>query len=878
MSSDRIGSTLGAVVELVGREQVARHAHQSLERSTGILLVGAAGIGKSALASEVGGELAASGAYLEHVQCSEMTKSVPFAPLMHLLPRTVAPDPTQLSRGLIDTILTRADDRPVLLLIDDLQHSDAGTAAVMISLVTHHGARVIASTRPNDTIAPSVQSLWKDGHLERIDLEPLTTPAIAELAQQLTGSPLSPSLRTEIALRADGNPFYALALTRVGLGSGAIQDRDGLSDLARPLPVAAEIADVLRSQIGSLSPEARGMVEMIAVGENMPIELFGDIEEQQLIESLTTDGLVLVDRTTDSHATRCAHPLIGEYVRSQLPPGRAQRINESLLGRIASLDDAAPLDLLRAASIAISSEIEVEPELLLDAARVAINVVELDLAVDAALAASTMETSARSHLLAGTALWMTGKVDEARDHFDQAEALDPDEEQRARLAIERSHIAVFFEHDAARGEALLQQAYDELTSHSLRLEIGAMMIFPLAMSGRNEEAIAFGTELMQLDQTTPHIEIQLLGMLAMARFMIGSFHGMQPIVERAAQADTDGGAQSLMFGGQVMMGDLAMRKAALDLAGAEQYLKTTFDLYVVTHRAGGAANAWSSYLTTLQCLTGNLADALVHTAVALEESLIADDPMGMKPMLIASRATALAQTNQTERAVEALAEITDDYADRHRRAALWRGWANAWIVGQNDPEAGAELAATWGRYGVENGMNYWAWDVLHSAVRLGGGHDVCALLQQEADRADMALVALYARHAHAASDQNSDELFAVAVAFAEHGAWALAAEAYASAALADPSAPRASISHLRGSLAMACTDLADTPLLRRLVNPLSDHETSVAQLAAAGKTSKEIAEARFVSTRTVDNQLRSVYKKLGLSGRADLAAIFQTKP
>jgi len=59
-----------------------------------------------------------------------------------------------------------------------------------------------------------------------------------------------------------------------------------------------------------------------------------------------------------------------------------------------------------------------------------------------------------------------------------------------------------------------------------------------------------------------------------------------------------------------------------------------------------------------------------------------------------------------------------------------------------------------------------------------------------------------------------------------------------------------------------------------LVNPLTDNETEVALLAAQGQPSKQIAEARFVSARTVDNQLRSIYKKLGLGGRADLAAAF----
>ena len=63
------------------------------------------------------------------------------------------------------------------------------------------------------------------------------------------------------------------------------------------------------------------------------------------------------------------------------------------------------------------------------------------------------------------------------------------------------------------------------------------------------------------------------------------------------------------------------------------------------------------------------------------------------------------------------------------------------------------------------------------------------------------------------------------------------------------------------------------PVVAAVENPLSEPEFEVALLAAGGASSKEIGEQRFVSPRTVDNQLRSVYKKLGISGRSDLAAL-----
>jgi DNA-binding CsgD family transcriptional regulator len=42
-------------------------------------------------------------------------------------------------------------------------------------------------------------------------------------------------------------------------------------------------------------------------------------------------------------------------------------------------------------------------------------------------------------------------------------------------------------------------------------------------------------------------------------------------------------------------------------------------------------------------------------------------------------------------------------------------------------------------------------------------------------------------------------------------------------------------------------------------------------LAAAGCNSRDIADRLVISVRTVDNHLRSVYRKLGVSRRHDLA-------
>jgi DNA-binding CsgD family transcriptional regulator len=52
---------------------------------------------------------------------------------------------------------------------------------------------------------------------------------------------------------------------------------------------------------------------------------------------------------------------------------------------------------------------------------------------------------------------------------------------------------------------------------------------------------------------------------------------------------------------------------------------------------------------------------------------------------------------------------------------------------------------------------------------------------------------------------------------------------------------------------------------------LTPSERRVAEIAADGASNREIAQALFVTTKTVEVHLTSAYRKLGVRGRAELA-------
>ena len=53
---------------------------------------------------------------------------------------------------------------------------------------------------------------------------------------------------------------------------------------------------------------------------------------------------------------------------------------------------------------------------------------------------------------------------------------------------------------------------------------------------------------------------------------------------------------------------------------------------------------------------------------------------------------------------------------------------------------------------------------------------------------------------------------------------------------------------------------------------LTPSELRVAEMAAAGQTNRQIAQALFVTQRTVENHLTSSYSKLAINSRPELRA------
>ncbi|MGW9121264.1 AAA family ATPase [Streptomyces sp. NPDC055663] len=218
-------------MRLVGRTSVigvldAALADCAAGGSQAVLIEGAAGCGRSALADTVAERAAAAGALVLSAVATVAEQQIPWGVLRQLVHRTPGfrlPDrnsgnePSRVAdlREFCDRVCELSLDRPVLLCVDDVQHADAESLRHLQYLVRHaRGSRVLVvltgSPQPPSQDPLFTTELMRQPHFRRIRLSPLSRTETARFLE-LDGCE---GLTSEEAHRVSGgNPLLLRALT-----------------------------------------------------------------------------------------------------------------------------------------------------------------------------------------------------------------------------------------------------------------------------------------------------------------------------------------------------------------------------------------------------------------------------------------------------------------------------------------------------------------------------------------------------------------------------------------------------------------------------------------------------------------------------------------
>ncbi|OBB15863.1 hypothetical protein A5662_06490 [Mycobacteriaceae bacterium 1482268.1] len=316
---EAIGSA--GLTPMVGREGEMQILQQSWDRVVEgrghvVLLSGEAGIGKSRLVHALTEKAAERRAWLSPCQCSPYYQNTAFYPLIDLFQRVVLrfdrqesssqklrklegflvqsglpleeaipqfasllslplsaeyrqPDipaeqqKQQTMRALLEILVRRAAQQPVLFVVEDLHWVDPTTLELLSLLVDQvHDAPILALF----TCRPDFSSPWTDHpNVTEVGLARLPPSEAAELTSRVAGGKSLPEeLLAQVVSKTDGVPLFVEELTKMLIESGLLAERADRYELMGPLPPLAvpnTLHDSLMARLDRLSA-VKGLAQL----------------------------------------------------------------------------------------------------------------------------------------------------------------------------------------------------------------------------------------------------------------------------------------------------------------------------------------------------------------------------------------------------------------------------------------------------------------------------------------------------------------------------------------------------------------------------------------------------------------------------------------
>jgi DNA-binding CsgD family transcriptional regulator len=866
---------------LVGRDgEIAKLRATLVKARRGVVLCGAAGVGKSRLADECLTFMAElQGVATMRVCATRSAAAMPFGALAPLLP-PIPPDDfgigslAGLLRRFTTSLLEQAGDGHLFLVVDDAHLLDDASATLLHQLVATGTVIVLMTVRTEERSPESVMALWKDGLVDRIDLGGLSAEAIEELIPAVLKGPVDGGAIASLEDRSLGNVLYLRELVIGSLANGQLREVNGLWRLVGVLSPSQRLTELVDARLADLAIEERNFLEVVAVGEPIGSAELNAMGGHGIAEGLLRKALLSSRLNGRRLETRLAHPVIGDVLRSALPPARLRVILRSLAEVVEAAGARRREDTLRVASWRLVGG-GGSPDLMLAAASTARTHYDLPLAEQFARASIESGGGFPARLLAAQLAGRQGRSQQVDRELIALVDLAADDSQRAQVAMSRLDNHVFSLGGFDEGIRIAEEAEASVTDKSCRDDLAARRVGLLLATHGFRVAAAAAEPLVQgaggaalvWAAFTSAFSLGRLGRIEEA--IVVASKGYEAHIECGQRFDWDPAVQlvfrydALAYGGRFEEGE------ALALAHYQR----------AVHNGNAEAQAFCAWhLAKTVGERGHVGRAARYAREAAELWTEAG-PQRVSysfPYLV----MALALARKPEAAAAAICEFEALRLPPTYYVAVDMMQARAWAaVAAGDVPTACHYLRDAAQLGEEIGDFVGASAALHVLARLGHPGDAEAQLVRLATVIEGDLIQARAAHVSALVARSAEGLELASVAFERMGAYLLAAEAAADAGMVwrrSGSPRQAAAAGMRvGSLKLLCSE-AHTPSLdaAEVRASLTRAEREVSRLAAAGYTNRQIADHLCLSLRTVQNHMQHVYEKLGIAGRNELAGAF----
>jgi class 3 adenylate cyclase len=294
---------------------------------------------------------------------SELVRLVPtLASRMPVLPPTRATDADSerflLFASVVGLLTAASAERPVVLVLDDLQWADEASLALLSHLTgVANPLRVLVlgtyrdnELSPTHPLTKALATFHRQGEFERIQLRGMDGPQVIAIVEAAAGRKLD---ETEVVIaravhrETDGNPFFVTEVLRHLRDTGAIhQDETGrwvTSDVLGTVALPDSIRDVVKARVGRLGPEAGRVLGLASViGRDFDFDLLATATNTPPLELLDfldqAAAVALVRELSDAPGRyHFAHALIQQVVYQELGPSRQAHAHRAVAGALTEL-------------------------------------------------------------------------------------------------------------------------------------------------------------------------------------------------------------------------------------------------------------------------------------------------------------------------------------------------------------------------------------------------------------------------------------------------------------------------------------------------------------------------------------------------------------
>ena len=496
----------------------------------GVVLQAPAGVGKTRLADEAAKQLERAGQRVERAVGHWATQSIPLGALAHLLPSTLVADlgvgedeRTALFHGARAELRGLAGDDRLVLIVDDLDLLDDTSVAVIVPLIVSRTVFLIGTVRAGRIPSSSFTGLQRDGHLVRLDLEPLPPDELGALLHRVLDRPVGSRPFAELARLSGGNLQVLTELVRGARERGVLVEIDGVWQLTAPLPTTTALEELVAERLDGVDAAGLAVLELLAVCERFGLSDLELTYESATLEALEAGHLVTVVTSGRRTALRLAHPLYGEVLRERLPTLRLRRIHQQLADIVEAHGARRREDVVQVALWRVASGGRVPGDQLLRAARLALVGHDPALAVrlvSAAPADGTVTAGDRAEVLA-EAHAMQGHDDEVERTVAAVWDEPLSDAQRAQLAHRLGTTRFYGQGDLEGALAAHETARERLTDPGAIGTNDARCATLLAGAGRPAEALRIADTVGA--DATPATRVELAAARSTSLVLLGRF-------------------------------------------------------------------------------------------------------------------------------------------------------------------------------------------------------------------------------------------------------------------------------------------------------------------------------------------------------------------